>query len=257
MFVNMAWELILPQISLWLKETKGKMGYSGGWGLVVLYENSKMKHRDITLFDGHAFVLNSTSNGYNVEADGFNTLRTGNVGVKLGIMASEGDVGLNGDYFQIQKNSDLTFKSLQHSLNSENNFFNSSNTSTTRNPNLSNNTGIDIATFSLPNENNAIIGNNQTSTNFRYGTVGDTFAIFAIALAVDSYLPKVENTISVSSINGIPFDPNTKVLPSQEIDFNVAIRNAENESISNFKIKAPMPFNASYVEESAQGIIVS
>lgn len=232
-------------------------GYSGGWGLVVIYENSKMKHRDITLFDGHAFVLNSTSNGYNVEVDGFNTLRTGNVGVKLGIMASEGDVGLNGDYFQIQKNSDLTFKSLQHSLNSENNFFNSSNTSTTRNPTLSNNTGIDIATFSLPNENNQVIGNNQTSTNFRYGTVGDTFAIFAIALAVDSYLPKVENIISVSSINGISFDPNTKVLPGQEIDFNVAIRNAENESISNFKIVVPMPFNASFVEESAQGIIVA
>ena len=232
-------------------------GYSGGWGLIVIYENSKMKHRDITLFDGHAFVLNSTTNGYNVEVDGFNTLRTGNVGVKFGIMASEGDVGLNGDYFQIQRNSDLTFKSLQHSLNAENNFFNSSNTSTTRNPNLSNNTGIDIATFSLPNENNLVIGNNQTSTNFRYGTVGDTFAIFAIALAVDSYLPKVENTISVSSIDGIPFDPNTKVLPGQEINFNVAIRNAENESISNFKIVVPMPFNASFVNESAQGIIAA
>lgn len=231
-------------------------GYSGGWGLVVIYENSKMKHRDITLFDGHAFVLNSTSNGYNVEVDGFHTLRTGNVGVKLGIMASEGDVGLTGDYFQIQKNSDLGFMDLHHSLNSETNFFNSSNTNQDRNPKLSNNTGIDIATFSLPNENNFIIGNNQTSTNFRYGTVGDTYAIFAIALAVDSYLPKVENTISVSSINGIQYEPNTKVLPGQEIDFNVAIINTENESISNFKIIVPMPFNASYVTGSAQGIIV-
>jgi gliding motility-associated-like protein len=232
-------------------------GYSGGWGLIVIYENSKMKHRDITLFDGHAFVLNSTSNGYNVSVDGFNTLRTGNVGVKLGIMASEGDVGLNGDYFQIQKNSDLSFMNLHHDLNSENNFFNSSNTNSSRNPALSNNTGIDIATFSLPNENNSVIGNNQTSTNFRYGTVGDTYAIFAIALAVDSYRPKVENFISVLSVNGISFNSNTKVLPGQEIDFNVAIKNLENESISNYKIVVPMPFNASFVNESAQGIIAT
>lgn len=232
-------------------------GYSGGWGLIVIYENSKMKHRDITLFDGHAFVLNSTANGYNVEVNGFNTLRTGNVGVKLGIMASEGDVGLNGDYFQIQKNSDLSFMNLHHDLNSENNFFNSSNTNLGRNPMLANNTGIDIATFSVPNENNSVIGNNQTSTNFRYGTVGDTYAIFALALAVDSYVPKVENTISVSSINGISFHPNSNVLPGQEIDFNVAIRNLENESISNFKIVVPMPFNASFVGESAEGTIVA
>ena len=44
------------------------------------------------------------------------------------------------------------------------------------------NTGIDIGTFEIANENNSIIGNNQTATNFRYGTIGDTYAIFAIVL---------------------------------------------------------------------------
>ena len=240
-----------------LREGNGSgTGYSGGWGLVVIYENAKMKHRDITLYDGHAFVLNSTSNGYNIAVDGFHTLQTGNVGIKLGIMASEGDVGLNGDFFQIQKNSDLSFTKLHHNQNTDDNFFNSSNTNPNRNPVLQNNTGIDISTFSVPNENNAIIGNNQTSTNFRYGTLGDTYAIFALALAVDSYLPHVENTISASNNNGTALDVNSKVLPGQEVNMDVAIRNTEAESISNFQLVVPMPYNASYVDGSAQGIIV-
>jgi gliding motility-associated-like protein len=230
-------------------------GYSGGWGLVVIYENSKMKQRDITVFDGHAFVLNSTSNGYNLEVNGFHTLPVGNVGVKLGIMASEGDVGLNGDYFQIQKNSDLTFTKLHHAQNSEDNFFNSSNTNPDRNPALTNNTGIDIATFSVPNDNNAVIGNNQTRTNFRYGTIGDTYAIFALVLAVDSYLPKVENTISVSSVNGNSYAPNSTVKPDQEISLSINIRNLQNESISNYKMVVPMPYNVIYLAGSAQGIM--
>ena len=232
-------------------------GFSGGWGLVVIYENSKMKHRDITVFDGHAFVLNSTSNGYNLEVDGFNTLQTGNIGAKMGIMASEGDVSLSGDYFQIQKNSDLTFTNLHHDLNSNDNFFNSSNTTLNRNPMLVNNTGIDISTFSIPNENNVIFGNNQTSTNFRYGTIGDTYAIFALVLAVDSYLPKVENTISVTAINSIPTIANTQALPGQDIEFNIAIRNTEHEPISNFEIVVPMPHNATFIDGSAQGIYTS
>lgn len=172
----------------------GGTGYSGGWGLVVIYENAQMKHRDISLFDGHAFVLNSNTQGYDLEINGFHTIQTGNVGVKLGLMASEGDVGLDGDYFQIQKNSDLSFMKLQHSQNTVDNFFNSSiNSNTIRNPNLANNTGIDIGLF-VPNTNNAIIGNNQTATNFRYGTTADTYAIFAMVLAVD-YVPEVEGTI--------------------------------------------------------------
>lgn len=230
-------------------------GYSGGWGLLVVYENSRMNHRDITVFDGHAFVLNSNANGFDLEVNGFNTLPNGAVNAKIGYMASEGDVGLDGDYFQIRKNSDLSFVNLHHALNQPNNFFNSANTTSIRNPILSNNTGIDIGTFSIPNENNEVIGNQQTSTYFKYGTVGDTYAIFALVLAVDSYIPKVENTISITAINNNPYQAGQTVAPGQKIDVNVAIRNTENEAINNFKVVIPMPFNAGYVAGSAQGLI--
>lgn len=230
-------------------------GFSGGWGLVVVYENPEMNHRDITIFDGHAFVLNSNSNGFDLEVNGFHTLPIGRVNAKLSYMASEGDVDLTGDYFQIRRNSDLSFVNLHHALNHSDNFFNSTNTTQTRNPALQNNTGIDIGTFSIPNVNNEVIGNNQTSTYFRYGTVGDTYAIFALVLAVDSYMPKVENTISVTAINAIPFQANTAASPGQIIDINIAIRNTENEAINDFKVVVPMPFNANFVAGSAQGFI--
>jgi hypothetical protein len=35
-----------------LEGNVGGTGYSGGWGMIVIYENSKMKWRDITIFDG-------------------------------------------------------------------------------------------------------------------------------------------------------------------------------------------------------------
>ena len=233
----------------------GGTGYSGGWGLVVVYENAQMKHRDISLFDGHAFVLNSNNNSYNLEVDGFHSVQTGNVGVKLGIMASEGDVGLDGDYFQIQKNSDLSFIKLQHSQNTIDNFFNSTinNGNTNRNPNLINNTGIDIALFDVPNTDNSIIGNNTTTANFKYGTNADTYAIFAIALAIDSYTPEVEDVITITQINQLPVVAPFMALPGQEMKLKVAVKNSESEAINDYKITIPMPYNATYIAESAVG----
>ncbi|NHM07487.1 T9SS type B sorting domain-containing protein [Flavobacterium sp. CYK-4] len=232
----------------------GGTGYSGGWGMVVIYENAQMKHRDISVFDGHAFVLNSNNNGYLLEVNGFHTVQSGNVGAKLGIMASEGDIGLDGDYFQIQRNSDSEFVALEHEGNSADNFFNSSisNGNVLRNPNLSNNTGIDLALFDIPNPANSVIGNHQSSVRFRYGTNYDTYAIFAIVLAVDSYVPEIENEISVTQINQLPFAALT-ALPGNEINFKVTIKNPGNEPINNYKIAIPLPYNASYVASSATG----
>ncbi len=236
----------------------GGTGYSGGWGLIVVYENSKMKYRDVTIFDGHAYIVSSNTTPFDLPVSGFNTVQTGNVGVKLGLMASEGDIGLTGDYFSIQKNSDATYLSLSDSANSTTNFFNSSvNTGgNLRNPNLANNTGIDIHMFDVPNTSNSVIGNSQTSTNFRYGTSGDTYAIFSIAMAVDAYVPEPENILTATAINSVPVTtPPYSVLPGQDTSFNVNIKNFGTEAINNYKLVVPIPFNASYVAGSAVGNI--
>lgn len=231
-------------------------GFSGGWGLVVVYANDQMKQRDITVYDGHAFVLNGNSSGYLIDVSGFHALQMGPVGVKLGVMASEGDVGLGGDFFQIQKRNESQFVNLQHELNSADNFFNSSNTTAVRQPQLQNNTGIDIGTFSLLNANNELIGNNQTSTKFRYGTVGDTYAIFALVLAVDSYTPEIENIVSISSVAGQTAGEINALLPGQEFEVTIQVRNKSTEPLRNVIVELPLPFNTTYIPESANGTLV-
>ncbi|AXB58437.1 T9SS type B sorting domain-containing protein [Flavobacterium fluviale] len=231
----------------------GSVGKYAGWGLVVIYENSNMKNRDITVFDGHAYIQNQTNYTYGFAVSGFNSVASGPVGIKLGIMAGEGDVNYTEDYFQIQKLDSNQFLSLSRPGNSPTNFFNSSiNTGgNARNPNLVNNTGIDISMFNLPNENKDIIGNNQTSTGFRYGSAIDSYVIFSIVMAVDAYVPEIEGVLTATTIVGNPAGsgPYT-VLPGQEMGYKIEIKNKGSEAIKNSKLVIPIPYNASFVEGS-------
>ncbi|PAM93508.1 hypothetical protein B4N84_17565, partial [Flavobacterium sp. IR1] len=71
----------------------GTTGYYGGWGMVVIYENEMMNLRDVTVFDGYAYVKGNTTTSYQIPVSGFNTAKEGPVNMKLGMMAGEGDRG--------------------------------------------------------------------------------------------------------------------------------------------------------------------
>ncbi|WP_426091328.1 HYR domain-containing protein, partial [Flavobacterium sp. DSR3-2] len=237
----------------------GGTGFYGGWGLIVIYENSSMKNRDITVFDGHAYVKGSKTINHEIDVTGFNAVPSGNVGIKLGMIAGEGDRGISGDYFQIQKKNSSNYLSLNHSANSTNNFFNSSiqTGGNQRNPSLANNTGLDISMFTIPNADNSIIGNNQTATKFKYGSTQDTYVIFAIAMAVDAYVPDIEGIITATKIDNVPVSGTnpTKALPGQELEYKIQIENRGTEAINNTKIVIPIPYNATYIANSASKTI--
>ena len=236
-------------------------GFFGGWGMIVVYENSKMKWRDVTIFDGHAYVQGSTTVSYELPVSGFRTAQ-GDVPIemKLGLIAGEGDRDIAGDYFQILPHDKLSLPTpaesdwvyLSHSGNSTTNFFNSSIPATApRNPSYTNNTGVDIAMFNIDNTNNSIITNNQTSTTFRYGSTQDTYIIPVIAMAVDAYIPDLHAYLSVASLNGNPFGTtNSEVLPGQEMEYKLDLTNPS-EPITNAKIVIPIPYTAEYVSSSA------
>ena len=230
----------------------GSTGYYGGWGMVVVYENSKMNWRDVTVFDGYAYVVGSTTASHTIDVSGFNTVQNGDVKIKLGMMAGEGDVGISGDYFQIRRNSDNQYQSLTHSGNSTNNFFNSSiqTGGNSRLPNLSNNTGLDIAMFDVPNPNNNVIGTNQTSTRFRYGTTQDTYIVFNVTFSVDAYIPESEGLLSANSINGLPPIQPYVVEPGDVVEYGVEIRNLGTEAIQNARLVIPIPYTSQFVPGS-------
>lgn len=231
----------------------GSTGYYGGWGIVVVYENSKMKWRDVTVFDGYAYVAGNTVANYDLPISGFKAVQTGPVNIKIGMMAGEGDRNISGDYFQIRRASDNSFVSLSHSGNTANNFFNSSiqTGGNARNLNLLNNTGIDIAMFNIDNTNNEVIPNNATETMFRYGSTQDTYIIFNMAFAIDAYIPEVQNLLTVSKINGVvPGTASLSVKPGEEIEYKVEIRNMGTEAINNYKLVIPIPYNTTFVPGS-------
>ena len=232
-----------------LREGQDDAGRSGGWGLVVVYENSKMKWRDVSIFDGYGYMKSDGHDAY-LPVQGFNTVPSGDVNMKLGMMASEGDISAAGDFFAIQKLQSSDYERLNHSENSTDNFFNSSiyTGNNPRNPNITNNIGMDISMFNIPNADKSIIANGQTSTTFKYGTGGDGYVIYSIAMAVDAYVPEPEATVAIESVNSTP--PGTEVLPNDIIEYSLEIRNIGTEDIENGKIIIPIPYTAEFVSSS-------
>ncbi|MBC5841314.1 T9SS type A sorting domain-containing protein [Flavobacterium sp. F-380] len=227
-------------------------GFVGGWGMVIIYENDLMKYRDVTLFDGHALVVSNGDQFGEIFVDGFKTVPSGPVKMKLGVMASEGDAGVTGDYLKIRNNT-LTnaatptaasnYTSLSHSGNTTTNFFNSSifTGGNPRNPNIVNNTGVDLSMFEINNPGNSVLGNNQTSTTFRYGTVGELYAIFGLAMSVETYVPEPEAFMGVTSIDGNTNPPLPyTVTPGKNITYTLNIKNKGTEAINSTVIRIPI-----------------
>ncbi|WP_417872061.1 hypothetical protein, partial [Winogradskyella sp.] len=238
----------------------GTTGYYGGWGMIVVYENSKMNWRDVTIFDGYAYVQGNTSQSYEIPVSGFNAVQMGDVNIKLGMMAGEGDRGISGDYFQIihadevnnTNPSNNDWETLSHSGNSTNNFFNSSiNTGgNARSPSLVNNTGLDIAMFNLDNSDKSLIDNSQTQTRFRYGSNQDTYVIFNMAMSVDAYIPESEGVLSTTTINGSPPSDDLTAEPGDIIEYKIEIKNKGTEPILDAQLVVPIPFTSEFVPGS-------
>lgn len=237
-------------------------GYYGGWGLVVVYENTKMPWRDVTMFDGLAYVVGNTTTSHEMQVSGFkavqNTGTNQEIKVKMGMMAGEGDRNISGDYFQIRNSANNGWKTLNHANNSSDNFFNSSITTdiNTRNQGLNNNTGIDIAMFDLPNADRSIIDYGQTSTKFKYGSTQDTYIIYNIIFAVDAYIPEIEGLSRLVKVNenNITGSGNQTINAGDYLTYEVEVRNRGTEALTNAVLEVPMPYLASYVSSSAQWI---
>ncbi|MFI1773631.1 HYR-like domain-containing protein [Thalassobellus citreus] len=217
-------------------------GYSGGWGMVVVYENSKMKYRNVTVFDGHAFVDSGVNQDFSFDVDGFNAVQSGDVNIRLGLMASEGEFDFGGDYFEIEELNSGNYRTLANKSGSTDNFFDSTidygGSPGSRTPELVNNTGLDIVTYNIPNSDKSIIGNGQTSTSFNYGSTNDTFVIFNVTFSVDAYIPDVDGILTTTSTSATP-----PLAPNESANYTIEIRNKGTEATNNTIITIPIPDN--------------
>lgn len=236
------------------------IGYFGCWSLIVVYENPSLTWKNIAVFKGHAF--NESPNPremvpatFDLDVEGFEAIQHGPVNVKIGYMAGEGDKHLPNDFFKLQEKNTSNFIPLSHEKNSEDNFFNSSifTGGNPRNPQLENNTGIDIGLFEIDNSNYQFIENGQTSTTFHLGTVQDLYTVSMIAVGIDAYVPEVEAILTVNKINEIdPESPLQSVRPGQSIEYCVDIINPGTEPIQDLFLNLSLPITSDILQVSIE-----
>ncbi len=243
-------------------------GFFGGWGLIVVYRNDDMKWREVTIFDGYAGV----EQNHNVEVllEGLNSVQYGDVTLKLGLLAAEGDRAGNygkGDAMQAwNKNTGqwdyLVDPGYNDPEGNVQNFFNSSihdddgshGNVGGRDPYDVNNYGIDIHSFDIPNSDKQYLDNNDSWIKFKFTSTQDRYSPFCLAFAMDAYIPEAVSLHTVATVNGIPADQlpaGYTVEPGEVVSYSVDVMNKGTETIDSLQICIPVPYTAEYVSHSA------
>ncbi len=182
-------------------------GVSGGWTMVVVYENPNLPgSKFITTFDGYAGIKSGET--VDIPVNGFTTLPAPfPVNANIGVAALEGDNKISGDGLSIRAGGLPTFTALGNTQNPTNNFFNSNITIfdaivTTRNPNSVNTLGWDVDLMQIANNFNTVIPNDATSAILRASSSQDKYDIFFASFDVEIIAPNIVLEKRVEDIGG-------------------------------------------------------
>lgn len=222
----------------------------GGWSIAVVYSNSALPARNLSVFNGFKAVCSSgTFTGgvgtqtVAIPLSGFATPKYGAVNAKVGVMGYEGDAGITGD--QLLFNSS-PMSDAQHSAS---NYWcsiisRSGSLVTTRSPSWTNNLGFDCSIVALANTNNAVLGNDATSATVSFYTNGDTYYPAMLTTAIDLYTPVIAAVKTTLDING------ENVTPGDILEYTIGIKNTAGDDAINCVLTDPLPEQVSYVPGS-------
>ncbi|SDM09339.1 SprB repeat-containing protein, partial [Kriegella aquimaris] len=223
-------------------------GISGGWSMVVVYENPNLSgSKYITTFDGYAGIKSGEE--VNIPVNGFTTLPAPfPVIANMGVAALEGDNRIDGDGLEIDANG-VDTPILSNTENPANNFFNSSITIkdapfTARNPNSINTSGWDVDLIEIPNTNNRTIPNDATSANLRAFSSGDKYDIFFASFDVEIIAPNIILEKRVNTPGGDDITGEGVHL-GQVLDYVLTFDNIGNDDAKDYTIRDVLPVNVS------------
>ncbi|MBO6587985.1 MAG: T9SS type B sorting domain-containing protein [Muricauda sp.] len=228
-------------------------GVSGGWSLVVVYENPTLPGKYITTFDGYAGIKSGET--VDIPFSGFTTLPAPfPVNAKLGVAALEGDNRISGDQLAIRADSNGSFTTLSNTANPSNNFFNSNITDegviqTNRNPNSVNTLGWDVDLFTIPNPSQSVIPNSETGATLRASSSQDKYDIFFTSLDVEIIEPLINLAKTVEDIGGNDITGQGVNL-GQYLDYVLTFQNVGNDDAVNYTIRDILPLNVTLDESS-------
>ncbi|WP_228853099.1 T9SS type B sorting domain-containing protein [Aegicerativicinus sediminis] len=244
-----------------IRATEGfvKSGVSGGWTLVLVYENPSLPGKYITSFDGFAGI--ASGNTTDINYSGFTTLPAPfPVNAKFTISTLEGDNRITGDKLSIKADSNPTFTSLGTATATEpnfnNNFFDSNITvnhviQNNRNPNSVNTLGYDTDMFDVPNAFNSVIPNSETGATLRASSNGDQYFIYFNALDVEIIEPTIILYKNVEDLAGNDIAGGDVSL-GQQIDYVLGFENIGNDDATEYTIKDVFPINTIFIEDQLQ-----
>ena len=227
-------------------------GVSGGWSLVIVYEDNLLTGKKITTFDGYAVLTTSVGN-LDIPISGLSTLPNPlPINAKIGVIALEGDNRVTGDQLQIKANSISTgFTQLSNTPLPTSpvttNYFNSSITFNgsdylDRNPNSLNTLGWDNHLEAIPNPSNSIIPNNETGVTLRALSSQDKYDMFFASFDVEIIEPNILITLETADNVGNPIS-NQSVTLNQEITYKINVQNVGNDNATNLVVTNYLPSN--------------
>ncbi|MDO9410591.1 hypothetical protein, partial [Patulibacter sp.] len=208
-----------------------------GWSLVVAYRDTSQPARNLSVFDGIKSISNGASG--TISVSGFTTPPAGQVRTRVGFVTYEGDGGIVGDSASL---NGTTLSDAQHPAT---NFFNSRSSRdgvlrTATTPNYPNNLGIEQSILLA----NGVLGNNATSATIGLTSSGDVYAPGVVTFATELYAPKVEQTKTVTDLNG------GLVEQGDTLRYTISGQNTGQDGATNLVLRDPVPANTTYVPGS-------
>ena len=208
-------------------------GNHGGWSIVVVYENSNESYKSVRVYDGFQQVYSGgSSTTTTVTLTGLD-VPSGAMAAddaKMGVVAWEGDANLTGDFLKINGNT------FYNSTNASDNPWNGSITDngnhvTTKNPNYTNQMGIDIDMFNVGNSYGILP--NANSVKLQFGTEQDQYYPGVFTFSIKMKDPTITLEKTVSDANGNHLAENGETLTYILKGANTGIGNANYVVVSD------------------------
>jgi len=224
----------------------GNGGNYAGWCIVIVYENlATTDYNSIRLYDGFQQVFNGgnaqissvTLTGLNVPSGAIN-LRD----AKMGAMVWEGDANLKMDYLKINGTK------FHNSLNAIDNPWNGTITDTgkhvtTKNPNYTNQMGLDIDQFFVGNGFG--INGGDTTVALEFGTESDQYfpGLFTFQIKTNSPTVIIDKFVKDANLNNI-------AEANEVLTYTLKGKNIGTGNANNCVVVDSLPANVTYIAGS-------
>lgn len=224
----------------------------GGWTIVIVYANSSLPPRNLSVFDGCAGVKGGSGN-VDVAISGFLTPPIPSaVSCELGAVVYDGD-RTSADGFQFKQASAPSFYDLTptavNPASNINDMWNSSISYkgvnvATRNPAFQNTLGYDADIINLPNTGNAQLGNSQTAATVRFFSPSENYIAQVLTTVISQYTPAFAFDKTATDLNG------GTLVPGDNLRYQINYSNVGNDASTNTIILDDIPVGTSYVPGS-------